>query len=168
MAAFAIAVVIAIALSSYVARRLQTWRPVAALLMIGFGLVLAATLTPTAEALNGAASDGVCRMWRLGFLPLDALLRVNGASLNVLLFIPLGVAVGLLPRARATVPVVIAAVALPFVVEAIQLVVTPLGRQCQIDDIFNNLLGLAIGGVLGSIVRPLLNRCLGPARLSTR
>ena len=159
--------VVAIALSPHVARRLRTWRPVAALLLIGFGLVLAATLTPTAQALDGAASDGVCRVWRLGFLPLEALFRVNGASLNVLLFIPLGVAVGLLPWARATVPVVTVAIVLPFFVEAIQLVATPLGRQCQIDDIFNNLLGLAIGSVLGAIARPLLNRWLGSAPLTT-
>lgn len=160
VAVFAIAVVVAIVLSPHVASRLHTRRPVAASLLIGFGLVVAATLTPTAGALDGVASDGSCNMSRIGFLPLGALLHVNGASLNVLLFVPLGIAVGLLPRARTTALIAIVAVALPFLVEGTQLVVTVLGRECGIADIFDNLLGLGIGVVLGTIARPLTERWL--------
>ncbi len=124
------------------------------------GLVAAATLTPTAVALDGAASDGVCRVSRFGLVPLGTLLSVNGASLNVLLFLPLGVAIGLLPRTRATLLVLLAAIALPFVVEAVQLVLVFLGRQCQVADIFDNLAGLAVGLVLGATAYALLERRL--------
>ncbi len=153
--ALGIAIVLAVWLSAAVARRLDTPRIVAALLLFGFGLVVAATLVPDAGGMSGEASDGVCDLSRIGLAPLDELTRVTFTSLNVLLFVPLGLAVGLLPRTRTAAVVTLAAVSLTFVVEGIQLVVTALGRGCQSADIFDNLLGLAIGMVIGALVRVL-------------
>jgi hypothetical protein len=154
--ALVIAIVVALVLSPAAAGRLRTRRSVAALLLFGFGLVLAATLVPTAAALEGAASDGVCDVSRVGLAPLEDLTSVTFTSLNVLLFVPLGLAVGLLPRTPAAATVTVAAISLTFLVETIQFVVTVLGRGCQTADIVDNLLGLAIGIAIGTLARPLL------------
>lgn len=152
--ALAVMTVLAVALSARVAAWLHARRHVAALLLFGFGLVISATLVPTAAALEGVTSDGMCDTTRVGFASLQELTSVNFASLNVLLFVPLGLAVGLLPRNRAAAVVVVAAVSLTFVVETIQLLVPVFGRGCQTADMFDNLLGLAIGVVMGMLARP--------------
>jgi glycopeptide antibiotics resistance protein len=105
----------------------------------------------------------VCDVSRVGLIPLRELTRVNEASLNVLLFVPLGLAVAMLPRTRGAALVALGAVALPFVVEGLQLVVTVLGRGCQTADVFDNLLGLAVGFALGT-----LGRAIVPGLGSTR
>ncbi len=156
--ALTIALVLAIMLSPTIARWTNASRLVSALLLLGFGFVLAATITPTAAALDGAGSDGVCSVARISFVRPDELLRVNDTSLNVLLFVPLGIAVGMLPWTRAAGIATLAAIALPFVVETVQFLLTPLGRNCQATDVFYNLLGLAIGAVAGSLIRLLLAR----------
>ena len=160
LSAFAAAVAIAIALvlSPRVARSLGTGRAVAALLLLGFGLVFAATLVPTAAALEGATSDGTCDTSRMGLAQIGELTTVTFASLNVLLFVPLGLAVGLLPRTRASLAVTLAALLLTFVVESVQLLIPVLGRGCQTADIFDNLLGLAIGLTAGVLARSRMRR----------
>jgi hypothetical protein len=154
--ALLLTLIAAIGLAPALAHRLGTRRGVAALLVFGFGLVLTATLLPDGDALRGFGSDGVCDTSRIGLIPLGRLTRPNEESLNVLLLVPLGIAVAFLPRSRATVLIAIAAVSLPFVVEAVQLLVPALGRGCQTADLFDNLLGLAIGAVVGLLLRPLL------------
>ncbi|MEA2026076.1 MAG: VanZ family protein [Chloroflexota bacterium] len=151
-----LAVIIIVFLSPATARRLGVSRPVAALLMFGFGLVIAATLSPDVDALAGIGSDGTCDLSRIGFAPIADLTRVSMASLNVLLFVPLGIAVGLLPRTRAAAIVTFAAISLTFVVEGVQLVVTALGRGCQSADLFDNLMGLGIGIGIGLLARLVL------------
>jgi hypothetical protein len=72
--------------------------------------------------------------------------------LNVILFVPLGLAIGLLGRSPATARVLVAVLA----VEAIRSRLPMLGQGCQSRDVVDNLLGLAIGLVLGlllSVVR---------------
>jgi uncharacterized membrane protein len=49
----------------------------------------------------------------------------------------------------------VGAIASPFVIEAVQLSVPVLGRNCVLADIVNNLLGLVVGFGLGSIARAL-------------
>ncbi|MFO7531122.1 MAG: VanZ family protein, partial [Candidatus Limnocylindrales bacterium] len=75
--------------------------------------------------------------------------RVNAVSLNVLLFIPLGLAIGLLPRTRARRYLIVGGFALPVVVEATQSLITVLGRGCESADVFDNAMGMAIGLVMG-------------------
>lgn len=162
---FAVAVVASLALSRPVARTLRTRRTVAALLLFGFGVVIAATLVPDADAMKGIASDGTCDVSRIGLAPMRELTRISTISLNVLLFMPLGVAVGLLPRTRAAALVTIMAVSLTFVVEGLQLVVTALGRGCQTADMVDNSLGLIIGIVIGTLARPVFGSARGSRRL---
>ncbi|MEX1297280.1 MAG: VanZ family protein [Candidatus Limnocylindrales bacterium] len=154
---------LALALSRVVADRLGTGRAVAALLLFGFGLVLSATLTPTGLALHGSVTETSCDTTRIGLAPIAELVSVNFTSLNVLLFVPLGLSIGLLPRTRAMALITLAAVALPFIVEAVQLAITVLDRRCQTADVFDNLLGLAVGVLLGTLARPLL-AAVGPPR----
>lgn len=153
-----VTVLLAWGLSGPLARALRTRRGPAALLLFGFGLVASATLVPTANALEGIASDGLCDFSRMGIASMRELTTVNTSSLNVLLFMPLGVAVALLPWSRAAGVAALAAFLLTFVVETIQLLLPVLGRGCQTADMVDNLLGLTIGLVIGWSVRLVVPR----------
>jgi hypothetical protein len=150
----ALTIVLAIALARPVGHWLGVRPWIASLLISGFGIIVAATLTPTAgAAFDGVNSDGVCDLSRVGFASLRELTRPTEASLNILLFIPLGIAVGLLPRSRRTSVVTAVALLLTFLVEATQLLVPALGRGCQTADLVDNLIGFSIGLVVGVIAR---------------
>lgn len=146
-----VALVVAVLLARPVGTRLGT-RPLGGFLVVlGFGLVLAFTLTPrTVE--YGQAEGLRCLVPSLRVLAPDRLLAFSDETMNVLLFVPLGLAIGLLPRRRSTAVVALVAVALPWIVEGTQLVVTSLGRYCQSTDLTTNLLGLVIGAAAGSLV----------------
>ena len=159
-AALIATVVAAIVLAPRLARRLGTAESVARLLVFGFGFALSWTLLPDAEGLQGMGSDGVCNTDRVGLIPWHELTSLNEHSLNVALFVPLGIAVGLLPLTRAAAFVALAAVSLTFIIEAVQLLVRALGRGCETADIFDNLLGLAIGILIGVLLRGVLGRRL--------
>jgi glycopeptide antibiotics resistance protein len=157
-------VVAAAALGPRLARRLGAAEWVARLLIVGFGFVLSWTLLPSADGLQGLSSDGVCNTDRVGLIPWHELTTLNEHSLNVALFVPLGIAVALLPVTRSTAAVILAAIALTFVVETIQLLVPVLGRGCETADLFDNLLGLVIGIAVGLALRVVwrLPRRAGP------
>jgi hypothetical protein len=148
-----ISVVLALLLCGGVARRLRVSRVIAALLIVSLGVVLSATVTPSREALEGEGhlASG-CDLSRWGPAMWREYVHVGDTSLNVLLFIPLGVVIGMLPRSAYRTPILIAAVIMPFAVEGFQLVVTPLGRACQSADVFDNLLGLVVGLCVGSLI----------------
>ena len=136
-------------------------RPVlAAVLLVAFGSILAATLTPLRDALEfGAVGTGICDFSRVGPPPLEYLSRDEDVSLNIVLFIPLGFGIALLGNRRLTGILLLAAIALPFVIEIIQLRATVLARGCQSSDVIDNLIGLSIGFAIGVIAR-LLTRLL--------
>lgn len=76
------------------------------------------------------------------------LLTVGQESLNIALFVPLGLGVGLAPptwRARAG----LAALSLPVAVELTQYLVPSIGRSCQIGDVVLNVVGIVIGAAAG-------------------
>ena len=141
-----VALAIGIALSSRAARWLGVTRPVAALMLVTFLVILAATLAPPGRspAIEIVAS-GTCDLSRFAFAPLEPLLAPSDVTGNVLGFIPLGFTIGLVRRSRRKALVLAGAVVLPFLIEAIQLVATPLGRACQSGDVVDNLTGLVIG-----------------------
>jgi hypothetical protein len=119
---------------------------------VSAGITLAATLTPVHAPLDaGAGGLFACDFARVGLPPLDDLPRINDTSLNVLLFVPHGITLGLLPRSARRVAVILLAVALPFAIEITQAVLVPLNRTCQSADVFDNLTGLAVGLLLGSV-----------------
>src|SRR5688572_16741118 len=79
-------------------RRLGASRWVVVSLTLSLGLILSATLTPLADALEGVGSSGRCDTGRVALAPLSSYGRFGDPSLNVLLFLPLGFALALLPR----------------------------------------------------------------------
>jgi VanZ like family len=159
----AIALVVSIAASGAVGRGMRVRRPLAGALVLSLGIIIAATMTPQWEALAfGARGSSSCDLTRLGPAPLTELLQFTDAGLNVLMFIPLGATIGLLPRSRRSAVVLIAAIALPFAIETIQLLLPALDRACESADVVDNLSGLVVGlgsGIVaGSIARPMGRR----------
>jgi hypothetical protein len=145
---------VATLLATRAGRALGVHPLVAATLIAGCGAVLAATLTPSWDAiLWGARGDGGCDMSRLWFAPWSDLQSFNDISLNILLFVPLGFAVGMLPRRRLSTALLVGAVALPFGVEGTQMVVRQLDRACQGSDVFDNLSGLVVGVLIAVAAR---------------
>ena len=95
----AITTVIALAVAGRVARRLRTESWIAFLLLMSVGAVLAATIPPDAGGFSGRPSaPGRCEFGRIGLAPLSQYLHFGDTSLNVILFVPLGLAIGLLGR----------------------------------------------------------------------
>lgn len=130
----------------------------ALLLVASIGLIVSATLTPVRDVLeDGAVSSGTCDLDRMGWAPLWMYLRPTGAALNVLLFVPFGVALGLLPPDRPWRGAVLALGLLsPLLVEGTQLLARPLGRGCEAADIVDNLTGVVLGLVVGTLCRLVL------------
>jgi glycopeptide antibiotics resistance protein len=121
-------------------------RPLAWAILVGFGVIVSATLTPLRGTLNlEAVGTGACDLSRVGPAPIADLLQVGDTSLNVALFIPLGIAIALVQASRSRAALVLASIALPFGIETIQLLAPILDRGCQSADIADNLTGLLIG-----------------------
>ena len=122
------------------------------------GLIAAITLTPTPTAIF-APPVSTCLVDRLRPPHLSQLTSPNEISLNVALFVPLGVACALIRRWGQVVVAAFLAFWVPFGVEAVQYEFPELRRVCSTSDIMANLTGLAIG-LVGALVliRPLLRR----------
>ena len=146
----ALSIVVSLALCVPVGRALGIASLNAWLLLFGFGVAIAATLTPSLDALRfGATGSGTCDLGRFTPPPLEEILSFDEVSLNVILFVPLGLAVGFVPRGSHRLELFFLAATLPFLIEAMQLVVTELDRACQSGDVIDNLLGFAIGLMVG-------------------
>jgi hypothetical protein len=156
----AVSLLVGLALSGPIGRRLGIARAHAVALVASFGLIVSATLTPNAREPAEDVVLGACDLSRVGLIPLADLMRVSDPSLNVLLFVPLGVAIGLLPRRSMRLTFLAGAIALPFLIEAIQYAVPAIGRGCQSADVVDNLAGLAVGFVVGVV-----GLALAPTRL---
>ncbi len=152
----AVSAVVSVLVGGVVARALDTRRAVATLLVFSLGVIVSATLTPLGGdlVLDGGVA-GTCDLSRLSLPPLGFFRGLNDASLNVLLFVPLGVAIALLPRTRRTAVVTIGALLLPLAIEATQLLVPAISRGCESADVIDNLVGLAVGLVAGVALRAL-------------
>jgi VanZ like family len=148
-----VAIAVAFLVGERLARWLGTTRRVATTLVACWGLIVAATLTPTRSLLEfGIQGSGTCDFSRVRLPTLREWLTLADPSLNVVLFIPLGVAISCLPWSRRTAVVAVAALLSPIAIELVQLLVTGLGRGCQSSDVVDNLVGLAVGLVIGTVV----------------
>jgi glycopeptide antibiotics resistance protein len=146
----AISVVVGLAAADPVGRALAVGRATAWVLVVSLGIILAATLTPLAGAMEAEArGPGYCDFSRIWVAPWEQLLSTSDASGNVLMFIPLGVAIGLVPRSRRKTAIVVGAIALPFAIEITQSLVPWMDRACESADVVDNLTGLALGLVGG-------------------
>ena len=144
-----IAIVASFVAGPRLGRALSTTSLVGGSVVFSFGLILAATLTPQAAALgSGIHSGGTCDL-TITVPTLEILLAPTDMSLNILLFAPLGMTLGLVPRSSLRTVFVTGALLLPFMVEWIQLVVPVLDRACQANDIVANEIGLVLGLAIG-------------------
>ena len=153
-----LSIIVGLLIGPALARALGTRRSVAYLLVVSIGAIVAATIPPTAGGPDwdlGAGSQ--CDLDGPWLAPMRYYFRPTEDSLNVLLFIPLGVALGLLPRSRRSLALIVGALALPIAVEATQLLLPVLGRGCELGDVVNNTLGLLLGLSIGRIA-PVLAR----------
>jgi hypothetical protein len=140
--------------SRRVGRALGTSPTVGWALVVGFGLVASATLTPLRGGFEfDSTGFGTCDLSRFGIAPLQQLLRISDQSLNVLLCIPVGLAIGLLPGSRRKRMLVAVAIVSPVAIEAAQSLLPILGRGCQSGDVFDNLSGLLLGWAIGTGTR---------------
>ena len=148
----AISVVTGLAAGGWAGRAMGVRRAVAVALIVSLGIVLSATLTPQWEALAfGARGPASCDFSRIGLASLEELRTKGDALGNILMFIPLGVTISLLPRSRRKAAIVGFAIALPFAIETIQLLLPVLDRACESADVVDNLTGLVIGLGGGSV-----------------
>jgi hypothetical protein len=147
-----VAFVLSVVFSPALARVLGLRRVVACALLLSFGIIIAATLTPLRGAFAGDTGSGTCDLSRLGPASLEELRTDRDAFLNVLIFVPFGFAIGLGPRSRRKASLLAIAIALPFAIEAVQLLVPALARGCQSADVADNLMGLVVGIAAGSLV----------------
>lgn len=146
MPGLGVSLVMAFILGGPVERTLRAGPLLGWALIVSLGIILSATLTPSPEAIDSGAS-GIrgCDLSRIGLAPIRELLRLGDTGLNVLMFVPLGAAIGLLPPSGRRTAIIVAAIALPFAIEAIQALVPWLDRACESADVVDNLTGLAIG-----------------------
>ncbi|MET8446761.1 VanZ family protein [Streptomyces sp. NPDC005209] len=133
--------------SHRIGRRLDVTPFTAFLLVLSLGGIVTLTLLPDIGSHYMENIRYANPAWQKSWhIPQPAeLATVNQQSLNVALFVPLGVAIGLIrPRTRAA-QLAAAAAALPFGIEATQYAVPWLLRAADTQDIASNLLGLALG-----------------------
>jgi hypothetical protein len=115
--------------------------------------ILLTTLAPGGDAPTPGSSTGSCDLTRLGPGTIANLLTINEVSLNILLFVPLGIAIGLMPRSPRKAVAIVLGITLPIAIEVVQLSVPSLGRYCDSADVADNLTGLVAGLVAGTILR---------------
>jgi hypothetical protein len=151
----ALTVVLSVFLARPVGRALGSSAVVGWLGVVSLGLIVSATLTPGAGTVDSA---GVCDLSRLGLAPPRELRRVTETSLNVVLFVPAGAFVALLPHRGPRASLAIVALLLPFGIEAVQWLVPALGRGCQSADVVDNVTGTVLGFAAAYPVLGLVSR----------
>jgi hypothetical protein len=150
----AVSIVVGLLVAPLVARALGAHRSVAVLFVVSIGAIVSATILPTAGGFDWTAGAvGRCDVDGPWLAPLDRYLRPTEPSLNVLLFVPLGIAIALLPRSRRAVAIGAALIAVAVAIESTQLLIPILGRSCEMSDVVNNTLGLTMGFFLGASAR---------------
>jgi glycopeptide antibiotics resistance protein len=154
----AVSMAIAILACGPIGKLLGVRRPLAWAILVGFGVIVSATLTPLRGTFNfDAGGIGACDLSRIGLAPIADLVRLDDTSLNVALFIPLGIAIGWVRASGPRAALILASIALPFGIETIQALAPILDRGCQSADIVDNLTGLVIGLGVGTGLRFLGN-----------
>jgi hypothetical protein len=145
-----VALVVSIATSAGIGRWLGTRRGVAWVLVITLGIILSATLSPLGRPAAEGIGAGTCDLGRIRPAAAADLFNPTDVIVNILMFVPLGFAVGLVPGSRRKLALLGGVLVLPIAVEATQLLVTPLHRACESADVVDNLSGLVIGLVAGT------------------
>jgi hypothetical protein len=134
--------------------------------VLSLGVILASTLTPLDPSVVPPQPDvRSCDYSRTWLPPLTEMFSGNDVTLNILLFLPLGWAIGMAPWSARKAIVTLAAVISPIAIEAAQLVVPLLARGCESADVVDNLTGLVVGfagGIVFAWIAPFARRPLEP------
>ena len=150
-------VVLAFVVSTLASGRVALWlgvrRAVAWVLLVSAGVILAATMSPLrGEHRLDFPVGRILRPVADRAPVLDQLGGRATSSATSSCSSRLGFAIALVPRSRRKAVLLAAAVALPFAIEATQLLVVDLDRACESADSVDNLTGLLIGLVAGAVV----------------
>ena len=154
-------------------RTLGTHPVVAAGLLLSAAAIAVVTLTKAPYAVGSpTGGSGFCLNagWQPDWAPWPLTGAINGRSLNVWMFVPVGLFCALTGTrsvagslASRWTPVALTAVGalVPLCIEAAQRTL-PLARLCDTRDVADNTYGLLIGAALGLAVRQILLRTTKP------
>ena len=149
VAASAMAAVI-VALTQRETRGARAW--LIAALIVSAALVVGITLTPNAGIETSSLVDPRWDRGPWGYVRQpEYWLHLDERSLNVALFIPLGLTLGLLARGATRWVILGCGLALPWLVEGLQAVL-PFDRDPQAIDLADNTTGFAIGYTAGLLI----------------
>ena len=155
-----VAVVLALMLQR--TRGASAW--LVAALMVSIGLVVALTLTPNAGVEESSLVDPRSDRGPWGYLRQpEYWLHLDSRTLNVALFIPLGLTLGLLARGAARWVILAFGLALPWLVEGLQSVL-PFDRDPQSIDLADNSTGFVVGYAAGLLVMGVISVASGRDR----
>ena len=137
-----------------------------AALIVSAALVIALTLTPNAGVEESSLVDPRSDRGPWGYLRQpEYWLHLDSRTLNVALFIPLGLTLGLLARGAARWVILGFGLVLPWLVEGLQ-VVLPFDRDPQSIDLADNSTGVLIGFALGLLVMSVAQTARDPRGFS--
>jgi len=145
--ALIVTLVVSLLLHRWLARRFRTAPWFVLALMLCIGAILSITITP------GIWNPSHSCSLKVAFPHPSDLFSFSERSLNIWLFVPLGLTIAATPRRRVGVFFFACAMAMPFMIEGFQHFVPDIGRTCQLTDVINNLTGLFLGGFVGLCVR---------------
>lgn len=153
-ASIVVAVIVGLALRSTMGAR--AW--LIAALIVSAALVIGLTLTPNAGMEGSAFIDPRSDRGPWGYLRQpEYWLHLDSRTLNVALFIPLGLTLGLLARGAMRWVILAVGLALPWLVEGLQRVL-PFDRDPQSIDLADNSTGFLVGYLAGLLVIALVAR----------
>ncbi len=133
-------------------RRLSIGPGLAWIFLMSLGGIASLTLTPGLESFVEGYRR-TCDLSLVGAPTLDNIRTLNETSLNIALFVPLGLSIALMTRSPARPVLAAGALALPLAIEVFQFALPAFARQCQAGDVASNLTGLIIGLGVGSVAR---------------
>jgi hypothetical protein len=142
-------VIVAVVVGVLLWRRLGWASWVLAGAIVSLGIIVGVTLTPNANFDGKTFTDPRPDPGPWGYLTAPQYwFHLDERSLNVALFIPLGLTLALLVRGRLHWIVLAVGLALPWIVEVLQIAL-PFSRDSQYIDIADNSTGFVVGFLIG-------------------
>lgn len=157
--AFLLGTVVVFFVSRPLAQRVEERRIVLVCWMASLVFILALTLTPSSYALSMEPGVLMTRNWVWDLPDMSAFFSVNWQSMNLLMFMPIGVASALFARRKNIAVFATVAYATSVIVELIQYLVLPLARpQFNSATVVIGWIGITLGIAAGLLVRTILKR----------
>ena len=157
--AFLLGAVVVFFVSRPLAQRVEERRVVLVCWMASLVFILALTLTPSSYALSMEPGVLMTRNWVWDLPDMSAFFSVNWQSMNLLMFIPIGVTSALLAWRKNIAVFATVAYATSVIVELIQYLVVPLARpQFNSATVVIGWIGITLGIAAGLLIRTMLKR----------